>query len=115
MRAEELDEIVVKNIIAFREALGLSQRQFALKADIEPSYLNKIEKFAMSPSNSNVQKISEAYNVDPSVFYKAFKGKESKNRIKAKMLLDSTKEEWKLELICSLIRQVYSCTNTKKK
>ena len=44
VKSQDLDKKIATNIIAFRKSLKLSQRQFALKAEIDQSHINKIEK-----------------------------------------------------------------------
>ena len=115
MRSEELERKVAKNVTAFRKNLGLSQRQFALKAGIEPSHLNKIERFVMSLSFNNLQKISDTYKISPKSFFE-FSKKETKEPLQKKailILLDGVKETWKLKLIADLIWGLHSSTKEK--
>ena len=108
MRSQDLDKKLADNIIAFRKALKLSQRQFALKANIDQSHINKIEKATMSVSLNNLQKISEAYNVPIKTFFEFSNKGETTYEKEIKSLLNTLSEEWKYKIILSLIRELKS-------
>ena len=114
MRSQDLDKKLADNIIAFRKALKLSQRKFALKANIDQSHINKIEKATMSVSLNNLQKISEAYNVPIKEFFEFSKQKETTYEKETLLLLSSISEEWKYKIILSLIREIKSVDVKKK-
>ena len=113
MRSQDLDKKLADNIIAFRKSLKLSQRQFALKADIDQSHINKIEKAKMSISLNNLQKISEAYNVPIKKFFEFSNQKETIYKKESHLLLSSISEEWKYKIILSLIRELKSIDKKK--
>lgn len=108
MRSQDLDKKIAANIIAFRRALKLSQRKFAIKVNIDQSHINKIEKSTMSVSLNNLQKISEAYNVPIKKFFEFSNQKETYYEKEANLLLSSISEEWKHKIILCLIRELKS-------
>ena len=106
MKSQDLDKKIATNIIAFRKSLKLSQRQFALKAEIDQSHINKIEKTTMSVSLNNLQKISEAYNIPIKIFFDFSSKEQNTHQKEANLLLSSIPEEWKHKLILALIREL---------
>ena len=108
MKSQDLDKKIATNIIAFRKSLKLSQRQFALKAEIDQSHINKIEKTTMSASLNNLQKISEAYNIPIKNFFDFSSKEKNTYQKEASLLLSSIPEEWKHKLILALIRELKS-------
>ena len=114
MRSQDLDKKLAANIIAFRRVLKLSQRKFALKANIDQSHINKIEKATMSISLNNLQKISEAYDVPIKTFFEFSNQEEMTFEKEVTLLLSSISEEWKHKIILSLIREVKSIDVKKK-
>lgn len=114
MKSQDLDKKIATNIIAFRKSLKLSQRKFALKAEIDQSHINKIEKTTMSVSLNNLQKISEAYDIPIKNFFD-FSGQEKNTHQKeASLLLSSIPEEWKHKLILALMRELKFIDSKKK-
>ena len=107
MRIEELDKKIAANLIVFRKALGLSQRQFALRAKIDQAHLNKIESAQMSITFTNLHKISETYNVEVMNFFN-FENQEKSELQQQAISLISSMEEWKLKIILSLIKELKS-------
>ena len=114
MRSQDLDKKIATNITAFRQALKLSQRKFAIKANIDQSHINKIEKTTMSVSLNNLQKISDAYNVPIKTFFEFSNQEETTYEKEAALLLCSISEEWKHKIILSLIREIKSIDVWKK-
>jgi transcriptional regulator with XRE-family HTH domain len=49
-----------------RHELGISQEELALRADIQRSYLGGIERGERNPSLTNIVKIAQALDVEPS-------------------------------------------------
>jgi len=54
-----------KAVRVIRAAMGLSQKEIALRAGINPSYLSLLEKEARSPSTETVRSLANALNVPP--------------------------------------------------
>ena len=114
MKSQELDKKIADNIIAFRKSLQLSQRQFALRAEIDQSHINKIEKTTMSASLNNLQKISETYNVPIKDFFNFSDQEKNIYHKKTSLLLNSISEEWKHKLILILVRELKSIDSKEK-
>lgn len=62
---ESLNEIIAKNVKALRERVGLSQRQLAVKAKIDPKNVSNLERAAHSPSTDNLAAIATVLSVEP--------------------------------------------------
>ena len=108
MRVKNLEASIVKKLIDFRKSLNLSQRQFALRADIDPPHLNKIEQGIMSASLTNLQKISEAYSIPLRYFFEFSETKEPQLHKQLIPLTRSINEDWKLKILIALTREVKS-------
>ena len=114
MRLQDLDKKIAANITALRNSLKLSQRQFALRAELNQSHINKIEKTTMSASLNNLQKISETYNVPIKSFFEFSDQKQNTYQKESNLLLNSISEEWKHKVILALIRELKSINSKKK-
>ena len=61
-----------RTISRFREALGLSQEEFAERADIHRTYVSQLERGIKSPTLAVLIKIARALEIDLSVLVQAF-------------------------------------------
>lgn len=63
---------LVHNIISYRKFKGLTQEALAHKADMDPSYVGKIERFKISPTMDTYERLCSAMNT--SVAYLMIEG-----------------------------------------
>jgi len=64
--------LLAKNIKRYREILGISQMELAEKIGCSPTLIGKIEIMKRFPSADNLNRIAEAFKVEPSdLFMKA--------------------------------------------
>lgn len=111
MRVENLDQKIAQKLIKFRQSLGLSQRQFAQRADIDQAHLNKIEKCKMSVSFTNLQKISKTYKVPIKHFFEFDEATGNNPQLeKISALVGSISENWKLRLLEGFLRELRDTT-----
>lgn len=71
----KLIEVVAQNIRARREALKLSQLQFAHSVGISPSYVNLLENGHRSPTLEMVERLAKGLGVDVPKLLTPAKGK----------------------------------------
>ena len=114
MRSQDLDKKIAGNITALRNSLKLSQRQFALRTEIDQSHINKIEKTAMSVSLNNLQKISETFNVPIKDLFNFSDQEKNASHKEISLLLNSISEEWKHKVILALTRELKSIDSKQK-
>lgn len=57
-----------RGLKSLRESAGLSQRQLALRAGIDPSYVCHLEAGTREPSLTAIEKLSAALSIPPGVF-----------------------------------------------
>lgn len=65
----DIKEIFSRNLIKYRNQLGLSQEKFAEKAKLHRTYISAVESKRRSISLNNIQKIAEALEIE---IYKLF-------------------------------------------
>ncbi|MDO5329612.1 MAG: helix-turn-helix transcriptional regulator [Coriobacteriia bacterium] len=63
---------LIHNGIKYREFKGLTQEALAHKAGIDPSYVSKIERFAISPTMETYERLCSA--MDTTVAYLMIEG-----------------------------------------
>ena len=114
VRSQDLDKKIAANITALRNSLKLSQRQFALRTEIDQSHINKIEKTAMSVSLNNLQKISETFNVPIKDLFNFSDQEKNTAHKEISLLLNSISEEWKHKVILALTRELKSIDSKQK-
>jgi len=54
-----------RNMLRFREALGLSQESFADKIGFHRTYISAVERGKRNVSLDNIDKIAKALRIDP--------------------------------------------------
>ena len=57
--------LIAKNIKRYREIFGISQMELAEKIGYSPTLIGKIEIMKCFPSADNLNRIAEAFKVDP--------------------------------------------------
>ena len=53
------------NVKKYRNLLGVSQEEFANLCGLHRTYISDIERFKRSISLENIQKIANAFNIEP--------------------------------------------------
>jgi transcriptional regulator with XRE-family HTH domain len=61
--------LVAKNIKRYREIFGLSQMELAEKIGCSPTLVGKIEIMKRFPSANNLNRIAEAFKIDPAELF----------------------------------------------
>ncbi len=64
-----MQSTVSKKIKYYRECLGWSQERLALEADLDPSFVGRIERGQANPTVSTVGKIIDAMGVSVTEFF----------------------------------------------
>jgi transcriptional regulator with XRE-family HTH domain len=70
-----------KNLKAFRQGLGLSQKNLAAASGLSPTLISRIEGGLVMPSIATLQEIADSLKVDIGYF---FKGEETKSYVIAR-------------------------------
>ncbi len=65
----DINELIGKRIIYFRNKKNLSQQKFAIEADIERSYLTHVEKGRKNISLRTLKKITGALGISLKEFF----------------------------------------------
>ena len=61
--------LLAKNIKRYREIYGISQMELAEKIDCSPTLIGKIETMKRFPSADNLNRIAEAFKIEPSELF----------------------------------------------
>lgn len=65
----DIVKVFGNNLRRFRQALGLSQEEFAEKCGLHRTYISSVERFQRNISIENVQRIADALGIES---YKLF-------------------------------------------
>jgi transcriptional regulator with XRE-family HTH domain len=65
----DIKDVVATNIKKFRVAHGWSQAYLAEKADVSPNYIGMLEKKNKYPSPNMINKLSIAFEIDPTELF----------------------------------------------
>lgn len=61
----DIVKVFGKNLKRYRLSLGFSQEKLAEKCGLHRTYIGSIERFQRNVSLKNVQKIANAFNIEP--------------------------------------------------
>jgi transcriptional regulator with XRE-family HTH domain len=75
--------LLAKNIKRYREIFGISQMELAEKIGCSPTLIGKIEIMKRFPSADNLNRIAEAFKVDPADLFLKTDESEAINALKS--------------------------------
>lgn len=84
-----LEKLVIDNIKRIRKQKGISQERLSIFCDTSASYIGLMETYKNIPKLSTIERIADALNVEPIIFFQNSENTEQnedmKNNLKNKL------------------------------
>ena len=106
MEKSNVPELLGRRIRSLRRSKGLTQKELAVKSNLQYDLLKGIEKGKEDPTVEDLGKISEALGVSVFELVSFKRDKKDRSRIKSEFreIIDQIQDEERLQLLLEILR-----------